>query len=287
MVLEKASEMLAVKVVGVEFRQPEERRLENTLHVTVQLKNRDGKVVTSAVTTPASRVGDVCVWNNEVSLLLSPDTASVMSSVVFELRAGLPDATPKGAILATASLPWEYVSSTAAEAGVAIKPNLTMTMPVANGGRLLGRLQYANAQSAATRLVQLREAYADATAASGAQSTALTATVAEAAPHLAAIKNKVFPRVRGAARLVAEKEIAAFRKALESRLHTARAGRDTALSKFSEVHQGKLIEEMPSITQARLACGSKLAGGGNVARVAGLEGGLLPALRRAPLEGPV
>ena len=118
-----------------------------------------------------------------------------------------------------------------------IKPELTMTAAAqAAGGQLLGRLQYSNALSSAVRLGQLREALADASAAAAAQSTALTAAVAGQEPNLTALKSKVQPRVKGAARLVADREISQFRTQLEGRLHKARDGRDKALHKFSERH---------------------------------------------------
>ena len=69
---------------------------------------------------------------------------------------------------------------------------------------------------------RLREALADASAATAVQATALTAAAGEAIPTLAQIRHKTQPRVRGAARLAAEKEIADFRKTLDGRLQAAR-----------------------------------------------------------------
>eukprot|EP00966_Prymnesium_polylepis_P101595 2352872-Prymnesium_polylepis.1 len=73
--------MLAVKVSGIEFSQADERRLESTMHVTVQLKGLDGTARSSAATAASSRTGSTFVWNEELSLWLSPDAASVMSSL--------------------------------------------------------------------------------------------------------------------------------------------------------------------------------------------------------------
>jgi hypothetical protein len=236
----KLYKMLAIKIVGVQFERVDDLRAEKSMHIYAVLKGQSGTTLASTATAAAARVTDVAVWNEELTVPLSPDIASAMLSLVMELRSGAPSgqgAPPSGTVLASASLPWEYVSSAAVEAGTMIKPELTMTAAAqAAGGQLLGRLQYSNALSSAVRLGQLREALADASAAAAAQSTALTAAVAGQEPNLTALKSKVQPRVKGAARLVADREISQFRTQLEGRLHKARDGRDKALHKFSERH---------------------------------------------------
>ena len=248
--------MLALKVVGalgVEAPSQEE------IHVSCFLQTTDARHVASARTGAATRAGAAAVWNEELLLPIATEATSSVSSVLLELRSGGSQKagnTSAGNIMGFATIEWSAIFANAKGQGWAIEPQLLSASGASIGGKLLLRALFTDAAASAAKLRDLKAALSDSMSTASKERMALAAAGEAQERQLAATRSTLGLKLRNVTMRATEKEVTAFRSALEARLSAARKGRDHTLHNFHEIHTNALSEAMPKVAE-RLARSSQ------------------------------
>ena len=249
--------MLALKVVGalgVEHNPAEE------LHVSCFLQTNDARHVASARTGAATRAGSAAVWNEELLLPIATDAASSVASVLLELRSGPADGSKKaedrsagaaasGSIVGFATIEWSAIYANASGDGWAVEPPLLSASGTSLGGKLLVRLLFTDAAANAQKLRELKAQLSDAMSTASKERMALSAATEQQVKQLAQTRSQLGLKLHTVTTRSTEKEVSAFRNALEARLSAARKGRDSVLHNYSDLHQQALGQAMPKVAE--------------------------------------
>ena len=199
------------------------------------------------------------MWNEELLLPIATEATSSVASVLLELRSGSADASKSksnpgdrasaGSIVGFATIEWSAVHKNATGTGWAVEPPLLSASGASLGGKLLVRLLFTDAAASAQQLRVLKSQLSEAMSTASKERMALSAAAEEQQKQLAVMRAQLGLKLRTVTTRSTEKEVSAFRNALEARLAAARKGRDSVLHNYSDMHQKALGEAMPRVAE--------------------------------------
>jgi len=204
------------------------------LSVTIRSQSGDGRAL--------AELSAKHPFEEEIVL---PVAAPAPVAIVIEVRGG--GDVPIG----FHALPWSDVSQRTCK-GWALDEQLRLPSGEKSGARIVARLMYVDAQSAARHLEGVRQALAQTKGRNAGVEEALAAQTAEQVGRLRKARFQLQQRHASAARARTEREVASFREQLEERLHAARRGRERAMADFNRRQERAVSEHMPRVA-ARFA----------------------------------